>query len=91
MPKSKVREKVRQKKKVAPIIEQMAAEDEKLESPSWLAPVMVTMFILGLLWIVVFYLIGSQVPLMSDLGNLTIVLFGFALIGIGFALATRWK
>jgi hypothetical protein len=52
---------------------------------------MVTMFILGLLWIVVFYLIGSQVPLMSDLGNLTNVLIGFALIGVGFALATRWK
>jgi hypothetical protein len=52
---------------------------------------MVTMFILGLLWIVVFYLIGSQVPLMSDFGNLTNVLIGFAFIGIGFALATRWK
>jgi hypothetical protein len=63
----------------------------KVGNPVWLAPVMVTMFILGLLWIVVFYLIGSQVPLMSDLGNLTNVLIGFALIGIGFALATRWK
>jgi hypothetical protein len=52
---------------------------------------MVAMFILGLLWIVVFYLIGSQVPFMSDLGNLTNVLIGFALIGVGFALATRWK
>jgi hypothetical protein len=25
------------------------------------------------------------------LGNLTNVLIGFALIGVGFALATRWK
>ena len=66
-------------------------ETFKVGNPDWLAPVMVTMFILGLLWIVVFYLIGSQVPLMSDLGNLTNVLIGFALIGIGFALATRWK
>ena len=66
-------------------------ETFKVGNPVWLAPAMVTMFILGLLWIVVFYLIGSQVPLMSDLGNLTNVLIGFALIGIGFALATRWK
>jgi len=66
-------------------------ESFKVGNPVWLVPVMVTMFILGLLWIVVFYLIGSQVPLMSDLGNLTNVLIGFALIGIGFALATRWK
>ena len=66
-------------------------ESFKVGNPVWLAPVMVTMFILGLLWIVVFYLIGSQVPLMSELGNLTNVLIGFAFIGIGFALATRWK
>ena len=66
-------------------------ESFKVGNPVWLAPTMVTMFILGLLWIVVFYLIGSQVPLMSDLGNLTNVLIGFALIGVGFALATRWK
>ena len=66
-------------------------ESFKVGYPVWLAPAMVTMFILGLLWIVVFYLIGSQVPLMSDLGNLTNVLIGFALIGVGFALATRWK
>ena len=68
-----------------------APETFKVGNPVWLVPAMVTMFILGLLWIVVFYLIGSQVPLMSDLGNLTNVLIGFALIGIGFALATRWK
>lgn len=68
-----------------------APESFKVGNPVWLVPAMVTMFILGLLWIVVFYLVGSQVPLMSDLGNLTNVLIGFAIIGIGFALATRWK
>ena len=68
-----------------------APESFQVGNPVWLAPAMVTMFILGLLWIVVFYLIGSQVPFMSDLGNLTNVLIGFALIGVGFALATRWK
>jgi hypothetical protein len=52
---------------------------------------MVTMFIVGLLWIVVFYLVGNQVPVMSDFGNLANVLIGFAFIGVGFALATRWK
>jgi threonine/homoserine/homoserine lactone efflux protein len=52
---------------------------------------MVTMFILGLLWIVIFYLAGSQVPVMQDLSNLVNVLVGFVFIGIGFALATRWR
>jgi hypothetical protein len=59
MPKSKVRDKVKKKQKIAPVIEQMAAEDDKLESPSWLAPVMVaaltTQFLAlvpGICWLV---------------------------------------
>jgi len=88
MPKSKLR-----KSKEPAYTEPPAKVPEsfKIGNPVWLAPAMVAMFILGLLWIVVFYLVGSQVPLMSDFGNLTNVLIGFALIGIGFALATRWK
>ncbi len=88
MPKSKVREKVRQKKKVAPIIEQMAAADEKLESPSWLAPVMVANFIFGLIWIVVFYISGTAYPI-PGIGAWN-MLVGFGFVGIGFSLATRW-
>ena len=88
MPKSKVREKVRQKKKIAPIIEQMAAEDEKLESPRWLAPVMVANFIFGLLWIVVFYISGTAYPIPGIGAWNMLVVFGF--VGIGFSLATRW-
>ena len=88
MPKSKVRAKVRQKKKAAPIIEQMAAEDEKLESPSWLAPVMVANFIFGLIWIVVFYISGTAYPI-PGIGAWN-MLVGFGFVGIGFSLATRW-
>ena len=88
MPKSKGREKVRQKKKVAPIIEQMAAEDEKLESPSWLAPVMLANFIFGLIWIVIFYISGTAYPI-PGIGAWN-MLVGFGFVGIGFSLATRW-
>ncbi len=88
MPKSKLRKSKEPAYTPPPIL---GTESFKIGNPVWLAPAMVTMFILGLLWIVVFYLVGSQVPLMSDFGNLTNVLIGFALIGIGFALATRWK
>ena len=63
----------------------------KIGNPGWLAPTMVTMFLLGLLWIVVFYLAGNQVPVMQDLGNLENVLIGFGLIGVGFALSTKWQ
>lgn len=58
-------------------------------SPRWLAPLMVTLFLLGLLWIVVYYLAPS-LPLISDLGNWN-MLVGFGLIMGGFVLSTRWR
>lgn len=58
-------------------------------SPRWLAPLMVTLFLLGLLWIVVYYLAPS-LPVMSDLGNWN-MLVGFGLIMAGFVLSTRWR
>lgn len=63
----------------------------RIGNPGWLAPLMVAMFLLGLLWIVVFYLAGNQVPIMRDLNNLVNVLVGFGFIGVGFAIATRWR
>ena len=38
----------------------------KIGSPRWVAPVMLACFILGLLWIVAYY-IAPQAPIMSDL------------------------
>jgi hypothetical protein len=88
MPKSKVRDKVKKTQKIAPVIEQMAAEDEKFKSPSWLAPVMVANFILGLIWIVIFYISGTNYPI-PGIGAWN-MLVGFGFVGIGFSLATRW-
>jgi hypothetical protein len=56
----------------------------------WIAPLMLAMFLIGLVYIVVYYLAGSNIPFMEGLGNWNI-LVGFAFIGVGFALATRWK
>lgn len=58
-------------------------------SPKWLAPLMVTLFLLGLLWIVVYYLAPS-LPLIADLGNWN-MLIGFGMIMGGFVLSTRWR
>ena len=63
----------------------------KIGSPSWLAPTMVTLFVIGLTYIVVFYIAGSQIPLMRDLSPLVNVGIGFAFIAGGFFLATRWR
>lgn len=57
-------------------------------SPRWLVPVMLTCFVLGLLWIVVYYL-APTLPLMSSLGFWNMIV-GFGLIMVGFVLSTRW-
>lgn len=67
------------------------AKPVKLDSPRWLAPAMVIFFILGLIWIVTYYLAGADVPLMSDLPALGNIGIGFGFISIGFFLATKWK
>jgi len=63
---------------------------QKIGSPPWVAPLMVTLFVLGLLWIVVFYIAGQDIPLMSDLGNLNLAV-GFGFIAAGFVVSTQWR
>lgn len=61
----------------------------KVGSPVWLAPLMVACFVIGLIWIVVYYLSGTLYPIPGiDWGNMVISL---VLIIAGFGLATRWK
>jgi hypothetical protein len=56
----------------------------------WVAPVMVSLFLIGLAWIVVYYVAGQDIPFMNALGSWNLVI-GFALLGAGFACATRWR
>lgn len=59
-------------------------------TPRWWAPAMLTVMVLGLLWIVVFYLSGSRQLPVPQIGawNLGV---GFGLIIVGFAMTTRWR
>ncbi len=61
----------------------------KKPSPSWYAPVMVTLLVLGLAYIVVFYLTESRFPI-GALGAWNVVV-GFGVIMAGFVMATRWR
>ncbi len=51
---------------------------------------MVAMFLIGLAWLVVFYLAGTTLPLMSHLGSWNL-LIGIAFIAVGFGVATQWR
>jgi hypothetical protein len=59
------------------------------QSPSWYAPVMVALFVIGLAYIVTFYVSESRYPVPA-LGRANI-LVGFAIIMGGFGMATRWR
>jgi hypothetical protein len=62
---------------------------DKGPSPRWLVVAMIAFFLVGLLWIVVYYLAPSA-PLVSSLGAWNMVI-GFGLILVGFLLSTRWR
>lgn len=63
----------------------------RLGSPRWLAPLMVACFIIGLIYIVVFYIAGTRIPIMQDLSNLVNIGIGFGFIIVGFFLSTKWQ
>jgi hypothetical protein len=61
----------------------------RVGSPRWLVPVMVGCFVLGLLWVVVYYVSQTDYPIGAiGVWNMGI---GFGLIIVGFLLSTRWK
>jgi zinc transporter ZupT len=59
------------------------------ESPRWLAPLMVTAFLIGLAWIVTFYVSNTDYPIPNIHAWNMVVGFGF--IAAGFTLATKWR
>ena len=87
MPKSRIRKKVKEVRTVQAQVVQ--STPEPTESPRWLAPVMLAMFLLGLAWIVVYYITQTKYPI-PNLGAWNMGI-GFVFVGIGFSLATRWR
>ncbi|QDZ15554.1 cell division protein CrgA [Humibacter ginsenosidimutans] len=66
-----------------------ARSSEDAPNPVWFLPVMLGFMIVGLLWIVVFYVSGSQYPV-PQLGAWNI-LIGFGIAFVGFLMTTRWR
>jgi hypothetical protein len=62
---------------------------ENLPNPVWFKPVMFGFMLVGLAWIIVFYLTNSSLPIYQlGAGNIAV---GFGLIVIGFLMTTRWR
>ena len=64
-------------------------EGESAPNPVWFKPIMLGLMILGLLWVIVFYLSNQALPIPGIAGwNLVI---GFGIAFIGFLMTTRWR
>lgn len=63
--------------------------EESTPNPVWFKPVMFGFMLLGLAWIVVFYVSQGLFPI-ADLGSWNI-LVGFGIAFIGFLMTTRWR
>ena len=70
------------------------AREEDLPNPVWFKPVMFGFMILGLAWIITYYVTSAQFPLGAatplNLENWNI-LIGFGIAMVGFMMSTRWK
>ena len=62
---------------------------EQAPNPVWFKPVMFGFMLIGLVWIIVFYLSQGSLPIPS-IGSFNILL-GFGIMFIGFLMTTRWR
>ena len=62
---------------------------ENLPNPVWFKPIMFGFMLLGLAWIIVYYLSQASWPVPGiNEGNIAI---GFGFLIIGFFMTTRWR
>ena len=91
MPKSKVRKKSVYTPPEGTLSSAGAARARALQpSPRWYVALMVTLMLLGLLWIVVYYVAGDRIPFMVSLGAWNFAI-GFGAMVAGLILSMRWR
>lgn len=83
MPESKPR------KRTASVAQQTSATQAYKPNPVWFKPVMFGLMIIGLLWIITFYISEGTLPV-RDWGSWNIVA-GFGIAIAGFLMTTRWR
>ncbi|CAB4626686.1 MAG: hypothetical protein F2599_05010 [Actinobacteria bacterium] len=81
-----------EKKPKAPKAVSTNSQDQP--NPAWFKPLMFGFMLLGLVWIITYYVTSAQYPLGAgtpiNLENWNI-LIGFGIAMVGFMMSTRWK
>jgi len=62
----------------------------KKTSPPWVGPVMLALFLLGIAWLVVYYITQGDLVGFRTLGPWNLAI-GFSLIIAGFVMSTQWR
>lgn len=66
------------------------AEGEAAPNPVWFKPVMVGLMVLGLIWVLVYYISGGLYPLPQPVGTWNLGI-GLGIAMLGFLMTTRWR
>lgn len=96
MPESKSRPGADAKKKAKRVGEAAAQREDRVRrvglpgERAWVPPLFIAVGLLGVAWLVVFYIAGYLVPGMRELGQANI-LIGMGLLAAAFAISTLWK
>jgi Cell division protein CrgA len=90
VPESRTRKSAEEKQRIK---SRQAAKQKKVKAPAsrrWVPPTFIAVGLLGVFWLIVYYVAGQTVPLMSDLGNWNI-LIGMGAMASAFGIATLWR
>ncbi|CAN5460561.1 cell division protein CrgA [soil metagenome] len=90
MPKSKVRKKPGYATPAAVSGSLSGSSKQLRPSPTWYPITMVVLLVIGLAYIVVYYMAGEHVPGMRDIGSWNFGI-GFAFLIGGLIMAVRWR
>ena len=90
MPKSKVRKKSVYTPPEGVLPSRAARARAAEPSPRWYAVVMVALMLIGLLWIVVYYVAGDKIAFMASLGAGNFAI-GFGAMVAGLVMSMRWR
>lgn len=66
-----------------------AKKPARIGGNRWVAPAMVACWVIGLAWIVVYY-IAPDLKYVAQIGNWNLAI-GMAFIAVGFVFATKWE
>ena len=90
MPESRPRKSAVEKQKQKT---QRTSRPKKIKPPAsrrWVPPTFIAVGLLGVAWLITYYVAGTYIPFMDALGNWNI-LIGMGGMAAAFALATLWR